>query len=188
MHFLKRLSVISLLFSTTFCQHNYSQQKVPQVQSIEYEDFKALATQEQPLDLRPSKARQKALGGLYIPPPPVPSRKVLFGMKFEEAKKNVRILDVRSDEDFSRSNLSMDPDVKAPVIHIFWKKFFVKNEEVDLRIKKELEDKNISEKSIIVVLCNKGLSLQTVADVLHSMGYQRVLTFEGENKWQIHCE
>lgn len=180
--------LVSWLFLNLYCQHKPLQKPAPQFQFIVDQDFRALVTHSQSFELWSSKARQEALGGIYIPQTQVPSSEVLFGMPFDRAKKMVRILDFRSTEEFNRLNLSMDPKIKVPVVHFPAEKFFTATGEVDPAAKTQLEEKNVTRDSIVIVLCNKQVPAQTIANGLRSLGYQRVLIFEGQYQpWQ-QCE
>lgn len=90
----------------------------------------------------------------------------------------LRILDVRSDEEYKRFNLQqLDP--KFPLTHIEWKKFFLPNGTVRPETFNELQKMGWNDDDEIIVLSEEGLSSGAVTYALLHLGYSRAQNFSG---------
>lgn len=145
---------------------------------ISIDNFKAYAFQELPPMKYSSRARSKALGGL---PPGATDMPVasLFGMNFNDAKSKVIILDVRSSQEFSLSNLSRSKEVKAPLVNIEWREFFNDKDLPAKEVEKLLSDKGITKDKIIMVLSNHGVRSGAVTYALRALGYRQSVNYAG---------
>jgi|GEM_PF-2022415 len=168
-----RLSLLFIfcLFTVTLgCQHAGKAGDKPV--SLDYDQLKSYLTQTE-APFWSSKARTKALGG-YVPVPRLPPT---FGMNFSEAKNKARVLDLRTEKDFSQYNLSMDPQVKIPVINIPGTEFF-HGDAANLDLQALLQKKGLTSDNIVIVLCKNKISPADAAHLLSQKGFPRVSYYE----------
>lgn len=156
----------------------YWKPSVDESLTLGLEQVQALAFQQLPSVKYSSKARRKSLGGLPAGAfdAPMPS---VFGLKFNEAKEKVILLDVRSAQEFSVRNVSQFNNVKSPVVNIEWREFYDDKGLPGREIEKTLSQKGISKDNIILVISNHGVRSAAVTYALRTLGYVKVANFAG---------
>lgn len=102
-----------------------------------------------------------------------------FKADVTQKDKPVIVLDVRSSQEYSLRNLSMDKSVKAPVVNLEWREFFDEKGLPSKKIERALYEKNIAKDSRILVVSNHGVRSGAVVYALNFLGYKKATNFSG---------
>lgn len=155
------VGMICLLLAA--CQHQHGP-------TIGYDQLMMYATQNENLSSWSSKARVQSLGGV-IPPPN--SARPLFGYKFAEATKKVRILDIRDAEEFQKKNLAKDYKNRTPIVQIPAANLLMTE-----NLESLLATYNVHRDSIILIVASDLERAHSVFARLSKEGYIQTLYYE----------